>query len=166
MMIEIAASVPRGRPACAAGSLRFSRPGIDTRWPAVVAVLEHLRHARRRSLRIIDAECGDGRLLFQTARYARALGFTAVEGRGIDADPEAIRTARMAAATFRDPAIGLSFETGDLLAALAEEAELPADILLWEGGAGARPQIADAVTAAARVVIGGPALRARQRAAA
>ncbi|MBJ7441714.1 MAG: hypothetical protein JHD35_22215 [Sphingopyxis sp.] len=105
-------------------------------------------------MRIVDAECGDGRLLVQAARYARALGFTAIDGRGIDSDPSAINGARMAAARVSDPAIGLSFEAGDMLAALADEAEFPADILLWEGGAGARPHVADAVVAAGCIVIG------------
>lgn len=148
---------------------RFSaaaRFPIDPRWPAVAAVIQYLGDARRRSLRIIDAECGDGRLLLQAARHARALGFTAIEALGIDADPLAIRSARAAAAKLRDPAIGLRFAAGDLLAELADEAQFPADILLWEGSAGLRPHIADAAAAAARIVIGGVAPRARQRAAA
>lgn len=166
MMIEIAAPVARVRRVREADTAHFSRPGVDTRWPAVVAILQHLRQARRRSVRIVDAECGNGRLLLQAARYARALGFTAIEGRGIDADPAAIRVARSAAAALRDPAIGLSFEAGDLLAALAEEAAFPADVVLWEGGAGARSHIAAAAAAAGRIVIGGAAPRAPQRAAA
>lgn len=166
MMIEIAAPVARARPVRDADTSHFSRPGIDMRWAAIVAILQHVRLARRRSLRIVDAECGNGRLLLQAARHARALGFTAIEGRGIDADPAAIRVARSTAAALRDPAIGLSFETGDLLTALAEEAEFPADVVLWEGGAGARPLVADAAAAAGRIVIGGAAPRAPQRAAA
>ncbi|WP_439568062.1 SAM-dependent methyltransferase [Sphingopyxis sp.] len=147
-------------------SLPSARLFIDARWPAVAAAIQHLCAARRRSLRMVDAECGDGRLLLQAARYARAMGFTAIEARGIDADPTAIRGARAAAAALRDPAIGLVFEATDLLTALAEEAEFPADILLWAGGAGSRPHIADAAAAAGRIVIGGAAPRLPQRAAA
>ena len=134
------------------------------RWFAVAAALEHLCAARRRSLRIVDAECGDGRLLIQAARHARALGFTAIEARGIDGNVPAIMAARHAAAAGRDPAIGFDFDLGDPVAALVDEVELPADILLWHGDAGARPDVAAAVAAAGRIVIGGAP--ARRRAAA
>lgn len=136
-----------------------ARHTIDVRWPAVAAALAHLRAARRRSLRIVDAECGDGRLLVRAAIHARALGFTAIEARGIGRAPLLARTARAAAGTIRDPAIGLAFDSGDLIAALAEEADFPADILLWYGGAGTRPAIACAAERAARLVIGGGAPR-------
>ena len=135
------------------------RRSPDPRWPAVAAALAHLRAARRRSLRIVDAECGDARLLIRAALHARAIGFTAIEARGMIGDPAALRRAREAAAAVRDPAIGIAFDMGDLIAGLAEEAELPADILLWGGGAGARPDIAAAAERAAALVIGGRAPR-------
>lgn len=155
MMIDIAAC--RGFPFPA-------RRVIDPRWPAVAAALAHLRAARRRSVRIVDAECGDGRLLIHAARHARALGFTAIEARGIDDDRIAVAAACAAAARVRNPAIGLVFELADLPQALAEEAEFPADLIVWHGGAGARPDIAAAVEAAGHLAIGGP--RARHRVAA
>jgi hypothetical protein len=132
-----------------------ARPPIDRRWPAVAAAIAHLRGARRRSLRIVDADCGDGTLLLQAVRYARALGFTAIEGRGIDGDPARVRAARAVAASLRDPAIGVTFECVDPELALAEEAEFPADILLWHGSAG-RAGIASAVETAGHIVISGP----------
>lgn len=58
------------------------------------------------------------------------MGFVAIEGRGIDADPRLIASALRAAARQADPAIGLVFEQGDPDKAMREEAEYPADLLL------------------------------------
>lgn len=103
----------------------------DPRWGRIAAALNGLRLRRRHAVRIVDIGCGDGALLIAALRHARAIGFTAIEGRGTDRAPDAIDRARLAAATVRDPAIGLVFECCDPLAALAAERELPADILLY-----------------------------------
>lgn len=42
--------------------------------------------------------------------------------------------ARAAAARLHDRTIGIVFEVGDPIDALASEAEVPADIVLWHGG--------------------------------
>ena len=102
----------------------------DRRWPAMLRKLKGLRKRGRRSIRIVDANCGAGELLIYAARRAREMGFVAIEGRGIDADPRLIASALHAAARASDPAIGLVFELGDPDKALQEEAEYPADLLL------------------------------------
>ena len=53
--------------------------------------------------------------------HAKALGFTAIEGRGIDGSPAMIGRARVAAARLHEPAIGLTFEVADMIEALADE---------------------------------------------
>ncbi|MBD8617590.1 SAM-dependent methyltransferase [Sphingomonas sp. CFBP 13728] len=141
-----------------------TRPEHDDRWPAVAAALGELRLAKRRSVRIVDADCGAGTLLLRAVRHARSLGFTAIEGRGIDGAPALIGRARAAAASLDDPAIGMSFELADLRAALTEEAEFPADILLCDNSAG-RAGLSVAIAAAGRVVIDHPATIARAVAA-
>ncbi|TPG52026.1 SAM-dependent methyltransferase [Sphingomonas glacialis] len=110
------------------------RPGCrDPRWPEVAAALAALRAAKRCSVRIVDAECGTGTLLLCAARFARALGFTAIEARGVDDAPALLDRACAAAAQMHDPAIGITFERGEPIAALCEESEFPADIVLWHG---------------------------------
>lgn len=125
----------------------------DIRWPAVVAALRSLRIARRRSVRIVDADCGSGELLLCAARQASALGFTAIEARGIDDALALVDRARAAAAAVHDPAIGISFEFADLASALATEADFPADIVLWHRDADCGGRIGQAVTAAGKTVI-------------
>lgn len=127
----------------------------DERWPAIASALAGLRERKRCSVRIVDADCGAGCLLLHAMRYARALGFTAIEGRGIDGSPALIGRARAAASRLVDPAIGVVFENKDMLAALRDEQDFPADIVLWRGTTGAaRPAIVDAVQRAGRLVIG------------
>ena len=121
----------------------------DPRWGAIVAALQALRDRHRHAVRIVDADCACGTLLIEVARHARALGFTAIEGRGIDGSPALIGRARAAAARLRDPAIGLTFDMVDLRTALTQEAEAPADLLLWQGdrsadGTGMAPLVAAA----------------------
>jgi SAM-dependent methyltransferase len=99
----------------------------------VAAALAALRTRERRSVRIVDADCGAGTLLLCAVRLARRLGFTSIEARGIDHAPASIARARAAAAVMHDPAIGITFETADLVAALDDESEFPADILVWHG---------------------------------
>jgi SAM-dependent methyltransferase len=133
----------------------------DPRWPAIVAALASLRDERRHAIRIVDADCACGTLLIAVAHHARALGFTAIEVRGIDGSPAMIGRARAAAARLRDPVIGFVFETTDMVEALAAEAEFPADIVLWHGSrqddnyAGVQAALA----AAGDLVIGDTAMR-------
>lgn len=102
----------------------------DPRWDAIAATLSGLRQRRRRAVRIVDADCGCGTLLLAALTHARALGFTAIEGRGLDRSPMRIGRARRAAMRLRDPAIGVTFDAGDALGALVDEVDVPADILL------------------------------------
>jgi ribosomal protein L11 methylase PrmA len=124
----------------------------DRRWPAIQRALFALRKAGRRSIRIVDAGCGAGDLLIQAARHARSIGFLAIEGRGIDRDPAAIVRARSTARLVSDPAIGLSFESGDARAALRDEDEVPADLVLYsDRGLADAARCAGAVAIAAKV---------------
>lgn len=131
----------------------------DDRWPAVADALAHLHATGRHSVRIVDADCGSGDLLLHAVRHARALGFTAIEARGIDAVPALVERGRSAASELSDPAIGIIFDSQDLVATLAEEAEFPADIILWCGEAGCRTRVAKAVAAAGFIIITGPPCR-------
>ncbi|MDF0486673.1 SAM-dependent methyltransferase [Sphingomonas sp. H39-1-10] len=141
---------------------RLAPPPVceDARWPAVLAALAELRHANRHSIRILDMDCGAGSVLLHAVRHARALGFTAIEARGVDGVPALIGRARAAAAALIDPAIGISFETADLMTALVAEHDFPADILLWHGHAAGieQPVVVRAVAAAAhRIITDAPA---------
>lgn len=125
----------------------------DRRWPAMLRKLKGLRKRGRRSIRIVDADCGAGELLIHAVRRAREMGFVAIEGRGIDADPRLIASALRVAARQSDPAIGLVFEQGDPDKVLREEAEYPADLLLCPAAdTNARELAALARTAADTVV--------------
>lgn len=108
----------------------------DPRWPAVAAALRALRDSKRYAVRIVDANCGAGCLLLHAMRHARALGFTAIEGRGIGGSPALIGRARAAATRLDEPAIGVIFDMADMVEALRDEHDLPADIVLWSGGTG------------------------------
>jgi len=127
----------------------------DERWPVIAAAFLELREANRHSVRILDMDCGAGRLLLHAVRHARAIGFTAIEARGVGGVPALIGRARVAASYLVDPAIGITFETADLMTALAEELEFPADILIWHGRLAGVDQdaVARAVAAAAKRVI-------------
>lgn len=109
--------------------------------PAADAGLTALREDERRSVRIVDAGCGDGTWLIWAAMRARTLGFTAIEAHGVDVSASGIARARAKAGAVRDLAIGLTFAVDDLPAALAAEGEEPADLVLCLGDA------FDAVTA-------------------
>ncbi|WP_025292691.1 class I SAM-dependent methyltransferase [Sphingomonas sanxanigenens] len=130
--------------------------GSDPRWPHIAATLAALREEGRRAVRIVDADCGTGALLIEAVRHARSLGFTAIEGRGVDGSPALISRARAAADGLRDPAIGIEFVLADMLQALFEEAEFPADIVLWHRPRRAerRTIVSAALAGAGRVVIG------------
>jgi SAM-dependent methyltransferase len=144
-----------GRHAVTTADIGFRPPLEDDRWPAIAEILAALHAEHRCSVRIVDADCGTGALLLRAVRHARALGFTAIEGRGIDGAPALLAQARSAAAKLHDPAIGVTFEIADLVTALAEEEELPADILLWRDSP-TRPDkdaVVRAVAAAGRHLI-------------
>ena len=128
----------------------------DQRWPRVAAELARLRAARRRSVRIVDADCGAGDLLLCAVRHARALGFTSIEARGIDGAPALICHAQAAAGHLGDPAIGISFEAADMVCALRDECEFPADIVLWHGCAACDEDARRVITAAGRTLIADP----------
>ncbi len=127
----------------------------DPRWPALNQALVDLRLRHRHAIRIVDADCAAGSLLLRACRRARELGFTAIEGRGIDGSPALIGQARAAALKLSDPAIGVAFELADAQTALRDEADFPADIALWSGAH--RPAIDDALARAAAFVICDPA---------
>lgn len=149
-----------------ASSFPVSRTALhDPRWQFVTATLAALRDQHRCAVRIVDADCGAGALLLEAVRHARALGFIAIEGRGIDGSPALIGRARAAAARLADPAIGVEFEMKDMMAALRDEHDVPADVVLWHGSReeDQRAGVIEALTGASTVLIGdhGPILAGR-----
>lgn len=140
----------------------------DPRWPRIVAALADLRERGRYAVRIVDADCACGTLLIAAAQHAHALGFTGIEARGIDRLPACIGRARAAARRLSDPAIGFRFEHADIVPALAEEADFPADILLWhdQRPGGEQAGVRAALAAAGVRLIGDPTLAACAQAAA
>lgn len=126
----------------------------DLRWPRIEAALLALRSSGRHAVRIVDADCGTGTLLLHALGHARQLGFTAVEGHGIDRSSLLIGRAQLAARRAADPALGVDFEVADIVAALRDEQDLPADIVICHDLArDRRPEAARAVRSAGRVVI-------------
>ena len=126
----------------------------DPRWPRIEAALAALRANGRYAVRIVDAECGAGTLLLQALAEARWLGFTAIEGRGIDRSPLLIGRARAAAHRIIDPAIGVDCEVADMVGALRDEQDLPADIVICHDLArDRRAEAAHALRNAGRIVI-------------
>ena len=149
--------------------LRGSRAALhDPRWPAVAAALEGLKFKGRFAVRIVDADCGAGSMLLQTVHHARMLGFNAIEGRGIDGSPALIGRARAAATRLSDPAIGIEFALADMVTALHDEFDFPADILLCHDARNQDRQlgIAEALSRAGEIVVGdhGPILVRRKAA--
>jgi len=63
-------------------------------WARLDAMLVRLWTEGRRAIRILDAGCGPGTWLLRLAVRARDLGFTAIEGRGVDCAPAMIGLAR------------------------------------------------------------------------
>ena len=127
----------------------------DPRWPIIAAALATLREDGRHAVRIVDADCGAGSLLLQAVHHAQTLGFTAIEGRGIDGSPALIGRACAAANRCTNLAIGTTFEVADMVTALLEEHDLPADLVICHGMAkDRRPEVASALRNAARIVIG------------
>lgn len=138
-----------------ASARRASRTAVhDPRWPLVESALSALRKSGRHAVRIVDADCGAGALLLQALEQARQLGFTAIEGRGIDRSPRLIGRARAAASRAEDPAIGADFAVADMIAALQAEQDFPADIVICPDIAPNRsPEVVRALRNAGRVVI-------------
>ncbi|SFO30656.1 methyltransferase domain-containing protein [Sphingomonas sp. OK281] len=126
----------------------------DPRWPRIQAALLELQSGGRHAVRIVDADCGAGTLLLHAMGHARQLGFTAVEGHGIDRSSLLIGRARLAARHAADPALGVDFEAADMITALRDEQDLPADIVICHDLSRYRPpEAARAVRNAGRVVI-------------
>ncbi|OJU22421.1 MAG: hypothetical protein BGN95_09515 [Sphingomonas sp. 66-10] len=127
----------------------------DHRWRVITRKLAALRARGRRSVRLVDANCGDGELLIAAGRHARALGFVAIEAHGVDGNAALIAHAQAAACFVDDPAIGFEFAVGDAEPVLRDEAAFPADIVLYAE----QTPGADTMSAAARAA-GHLALRA------
>ncbi|WP_341209161.1 SAM-dependent methyltransferase [uncultured Sphingomonas sp.] len=160
MTSKLKPMVPAGRapfpPSARPSTLPGSRTAHnDIRWAHICTALAALRARRRHAVRIVDADCACGTLLIEAVRHARALGFTAIEGHGIDGSPAMIGRARAAAARLHDPAIGLTFEVTDMIEALAGEADVPADIVLWRGSGAShdRPDLREGLAKAGDLVI-------------
>ncbi len=126
---DIVASVPTAAPA------DHDSPHDRAIWARIDAALLDLKAHRRHAIRILDLACGDGYWLIRTARRARELGFTAIEGRGIGRDASDVAVATAAARAHPDLAIGLTFDTGALGEVLEEERDTECDIVLCLGDA-------------------------------
>ena len=114
------------------------RPGASPDERRVAKLVEdallELQGAGRQAIRIVDASCGSGAALIRAVVRARALGFVAIEARGVDPSGDDIMIAHWATQNWRDPAIGLSFDVGDIGDALAREDDRAVDILLCARG--------------------------------
>ena len=153
----VTADRPSPMPAVTPSTILGSRAAHnDPRWADICTALAALREHGRHSVRIVDADCGCGTLLIEAVRHARALGYTAIEGRGIDGSPAMIGRARAAAARLHEPAIGVTFEMTDMIDALASEADFPADIVLWHGAHAEdnRPGVQAILAKAGNLIIG------------
>lgn len=136
----------------------------DPRWHSLKARLETMRSNGRRAVRIVDVNCGNGALLVRAASFARSLGFLAIEAVGVDGRTTYIEDARRRARTVVDLAIGLTFEVGHPLPRLEEEAQFPADIILFEAPARLPPSLRDAVKRAGDLALRiGPSQAAARR---
>ena len=128
-------------------------------WARIDAALLDLKANRRHAIRILDLGCGEGRWLIRATRRARQLGFTAIEGRGVDHDPANIAIATAAARAQPDLAIGLTFEVGSFGEALEDERDTACDIVLCLGdaldrvGPGAMPLVARAMIDCAHAAV-------------
>ncbi|WP_130327116.1 methyltransferase domain-containing protein [Sphingomonas sp. BK036] len=131
-----------------------SEAAHDQRWPRIEAALLALQSSGRHAVRIVDADCGAGTLLLHALGHARQLGFTAVEGHGIDRSSLLIGRARSAARRAADPALGVDFEVADIVAALRDEQDLSADIVICHDLARyRRPEAVRALRNAGRIII-------------
>ena len=99
-------------------------------WRRIDGALVDLRTQGREHVRILDLGCGPGTWLMRAALHARALGFTAIETRGIDISAELIGMAQRSASRIHVPGIALDFAVQDLEAALAGETADSCDLIL------------------------------------
>jgi SAM-dependent methyltransferase len=105
-----------------------------TLWSRLDAMLVRLWTDGRRAIRILDLGCGAGSWLLRLAVRARDLGFSAIDGLGIDVAPAMIDLARSRLRYAYDPHIGLRFEVADMMEMLEEEDEASYDIVLCLNG--------------------------------
>jgi SAM-dependent methyltransferase len=103
-------------------------------WTRLDAMLIRMWTQGRRAIRILDLGCGPGTWLLRLAVRARDLGFSAIDGRGIDVAPAMVDLARSRLRYAYDPSIGLRFEIGDMIDALLDEDEGSFDIVLCLNG--------------------------------
>lgn len=96
----------------------------------IAAALEALRLSGRRSIRILDLDCGTGQRLLRIAALAREMGFVAIEGRGVDLSAPRVRVARWEAEAQAHPSTTLAFDLLEPIVALAEEHDEAADLVL------------------------------------
>lgn len=117
----------------------------------VDAALLEMQAAGRHAVRIVDIGCRSGATLIRALVRARSLGFVAIEGRGVDLSGDDVMVARWATQSWRDPAIGVSFEAGDILDALAQEEDAGIDLLICARDALERLPIVARRTAAGEI---------------
>lgn len=103
-------------------------------WARLDATLVRMWTEGRRAIRILDLGCGAGNWLLRLAVRARDLGFSAIDGCGVDVAPAMIDLARSRQRFAYDPHIGLRFEITDMIEALDEEDEESFDIVLCLNG--------------------------------
>jgi SAM-dependent methyltransferase len=102
-------------------------------WARLDAMLVRLWTGGRRAIRILDLGCGAGSWLLRLAVRARDLGFSAIDGLGVDISPAMIDIARSHLRYAFDPHIGLRFEVADMLESMDAEDEGSFDIVICLG---------------------------------
>jgi SAM-dependent methyltransferase len=118
-------------------------------WARLDAMLVRMWTEGRRAIRILDAGCGPGSWLLRLAVRARDLGFSAIDGIGVDVSPAMIDIARSRLRLALDPHIGLRFEVADMLDVMEIEDEHSFDIVICLNGVLNHLEPADRVRAAA-----------------
>ena len=119
----------------------------------IIDQLELLSERKRRAVRIVDINCGDGALLIHTAREARKLGFLSIECVGVDENHALIEDAQERAHFITDTAIGLDFAVAAPREQLKKEADFPADIILYAAQPLSPPAMMEALQRAGDVAI-------------